>query len=257
MHKWFSWDSGNPLFDILETLFYYDLPRFFGYEGNIAVKDRVVYKDYPLSMLEPVAREMYHSNTHIALIEESMKHKESLYLYMIGTRKMNPNEVIETVYKYYAPQQILRVIFTKVAEKELRILDIPLWTITVDRPMEMHSSVPAHRTATKVGYNKYHRNFFEARVQGVSDEFLQQIKGLSWDYALAAVKAAHIMAWAQYFAETEDAYVFGALRRVCTENHIKEATPELLEMLKDTVPAPALDRKGIVWKKTSRAINTH
>jgi len=254
MRKWFTWNSGNPLFDIIETIFYYDIPRFFGYDGNIAVQDGVVYKNYHLSTLEPAAREMYQEGKHIALIEESTKHKESLYLYMVGTREMTLNEVVETVYKYYAPQQILRVIFTRVAEKELRILDIPLWTITVDRPMEMHSGIPAHRTATKVGYNKYYRNFFEARVKGVSDEFLEHIKGLSWDYALAAVKAAHLMAWAQYFAETEDTYVFGALRRARIEHNIKEATLEPLEMFKDTIPAPVLDGNRIVWKKVKRKI---
>ena len=253
LREWFKWDSGNPVFDVLETIFYYDLPRMFGLNGTVAVKGEAVHTDYSLWKVRYLARPHYDKLPR-SLISESTKYRDTLYMYTLGTYRMDPLEAIFTTYKFYAPQQILRVIFAKIAEDELGILRIPVWTIRPDRQMEMHSDVPAHRTITHVGYHGYERYHFSAKPEGVTRDFLDHLVGRGWDYALSAIRAAHIIAWAEYFAETEDAYVFGTLTRVSRELGISKANYDLLMYLKDRVPAPRAVNGEIRWTRIKREI---
>ena len=253
LYEWFRWNSGNPVFDIVETLLYYDIPRLFGTEGTVVVKGNTVFIDYTLREIISAARPLYDYFPK-TLIRESLQYKDSLYMYSLGTYYMDPLEAIITTYKFYAPQQILRVVFTKIAERELGVLKIPIWVVRPDRQMEMHSDIPAHRSITYVGYTKYERNHFTAKPNGVTRDFLSHLEGRSWDYTLAAVWAAYIVAWAEYFAETEDAYVFGSFKRVSKETGITRATHELLLDLKDRIPAPKITGQELQWIKVKREI---
>ncbi len=240
----------NPIqffHDMVSMIESHDFPLSFGKKTPLLVWKRDgFYGDYGkiLDILEINAlRDIKHRNGLFAehLIGEARKYQGILdsLLWQEG----DPENLLLHTWKYYYTQQLLRVAYGRAVTHILSVLDLSL--IHVDKTPSLHSRDPYHISLSRTGYRETYGR--RVTVSGKpSDDFLESLKGMGWDYIKTAVISARIFAEITYFAQTENNYTYSCWRWV----HKYFTWEDLLRLL----PLCKLTCRGVIWKNVQRNI---
>lgn len=206
----------NPVqavFDLIEWKFYDTAPKFTGVPGRAFIQDRVVYIDYDIAEVQTKAykRFVVESDQWKDLIAQSYTLQNAIYsmIFLKGV-KDKPREIFNIVFNYYFPQQYIRIFVAPRVISYLINIGIDIEDIGFDKTPVMDSPEPRDKAITAMGYRKALREMY--LPINTSEKTLRKLANLGLDYTAHVIDYVRIVSWAQYFAQTEDAFTFGLIR---------------------------------------------
>ena len=210
----FDRNPAQSVFDLIEWRFYGAAPKEVGIDGRaiLDTDDLAVYIDYDIGdVRERSYSKFIRDGRWKDLVSKSYTNQNVLYTYIfLDKMPKSPTALLQTVYDYYAPQQYLRVFVAPKAVTLLREYGIDVDTITPDEAPVMDSPQPRHRGIVSAGYRGALRDRYPEPPS--MSEVLKYLADRGVDFTALVIDLIRIVSWSTYFAQTEDAYVFGAIK---------------------------------------------
>ena len=206
----------NPVqavFDLIEWRFYDLVPSLLGIPGRAELRGNAVYLTYNMSDAVRYSYEKFvvASSDWKKLVARSYSLQNVIYsLIFLDEFDDDPDMVFSILFNYYAFQQFLRVFVSPFVVSWLSRMGVDLEAVQFDEVPVMDSPQPRHRGVVAFGYKRaLRREYPELKL---SSRFLESVKDYGLDYVAKVLDHVRILSWAQYFAQTEDAYVYGLIK---------------------------------------------
>ena len=209
----FAENPAQAVFDLIEWRFYDLAPSLLGIPGRAELRDNAVYLTYSLSDAIRYSYEKFVvvSSDWKKLVARSYSLQNVIYsLIFLDEFDDDPDMVFSILFNYYASQQFLRVFISPSVVSWLSRMGVDPEVVQFDEVPVMDSLQPRHRGIVAFGYKRaLRREYPELKF---SSRFLESVKDYGLDYVAKVLDHVRIVAWAQYFAQTEDAYVYGLIK---------------------------------------------
>lgn len=210
-----QWEK-NPVqhvFDVVEYHFYNNAPRVVGITRGATTRNNEVYLEYSIDEVRSGAVKFLRDGFYKRFISESYKMQNVLYSAIFFDEiPSEPRAFIDMLYRYYAPQQFLRVFIAETAVSILSNYGIDIHMIGFDEPPAFDSNIPRHIGLVAMGYTRALGNSNRKQLKD-NTELFNELGRRGVDFASIILPYIQSIVWAQYFAQTEDAYVFALIKR--------------------------------------------
>ena len=184
-----------------------------GTHGRAELRDNAVYLTYDLADVQRAAYKRFVVDTSKwrRLVAHSYSIQNVIYsmIFLEGFED-DPEMVFNILFNYYAPQQFLRIFIAPEVSTWLSRMGLDPRTIGVDEVPILDSPQPRHRGVTTLGYRHALRDEYKTPTD--NKELLQYLSTLGTDYLAKVLDHIRILSWGYYFAQTEDAYVYGLIK---------------------------------------------